>query len=191
VRWPSPLLLVVAVFITLASGTSQSSTPTSNQGPKDLLKLAPSDDKDSYAVYSEVLRITKPDVATWTIIQETKDFTFCLKPAQNLDASYRQVIDDYALKNQKPFILERMFSLPQYTLASPERWFDRGTSRMFAILSAVGFSVDRTRSGVCYAAGTAAGNSGTCVFLVKKDGTWQNDNGYRGDACGFGGAVYY
>jgi hypothetical protein len=182
---PAMLLLIVA------SASARRLAAQSPNRPSEKPKLARTEERDSYDVYSDLLRVTKPDIATWTIIQETKDFTFCLKPAQNLDPSYRQVIDDYALKNQNKFILERMFSIPQYTLASPERWFDRGTSRMFAILSAVGFSVDRTRSGVCYSTGTAAGNSGTCLFLVKKDGKWQVDNGYRGDACGFGGAVYY
>src|ERR1017187_7554637 len=176
---------IPAMLLRIVASASAQNTPSEKP------KLARPEERDSYDVYSDLLRVTKPDIATWTIIQETKDFTFCLKPAQNLDPSYRQVIDDYALKNQKKFILERLFSIPQYTLASPERWFDRGTSRMFAILSAVGFSVDRTRSGVCYSTGTAAGHSGTCLFLVKKDGKWQDDNGYRGDACGFGGAVSY
>src|ERR1035441_8154299 len=161
---------ISAMLLRIVASASAQNTPSEKP------KLARPEERDSYDVYSDLLRVTKPDIATWTIIQETKDFTFCLKPAQNLDPSYRQVIDDYALKNQKQFILERMFSIPQYTLASPERWFDRGTSRMFAILSAVGFSVDRTRSGVCYTTGTAAGNSGTCHLCVMKRGKWQDDN---------------
>jgi hypothetical protein len=180
---PATLLLIVA---------SASAQQSAAQGPStstEIPKLARLQDRDSYDVYSDLLRTRKPEAPTWTIIQETRDFAFCLKSAQNLDPSYREVIDDYALKNQKKFVLEKMFNLPQYTLASPERWFDTGTSRMFAILSAVGFSVDRTHSGVCYMAGSAGGSSGTCLFLVKKDGKWQEDDGYRG-GCGFGAAVY-
>lgn len=182
---PATLLLIAA-----SASAQQTSVPAPNTS-SEIPKLARLEERESYSVYSEVLRIRKPDVTTWAIMQETRDFKFCLTPTQDLDANYRAVTDDYARKNKSKFILERMFDLPQYTLASPEQWFDRGTSRVFAIFSAVGFNVDRTRSGVCYTAGTSAGNSGTCLFLVKKDGKWQDDNGYRGDGCGFGGAAYH
>jgi len=176
--------------VSVAGYQSPTKPPTSNQELADLLKLSAAEERDTYDVYSAVLREKKPNVGIWKIVSETRPFSFCLKPTQDLVSIYRPVLDDYTAKNKSKLILEPKFDLSAYTMESPQEWFRSGGSPDLATVSAVGFSSDRTRAGVCYSKGTSAGSWGTCLFLVKQGGKWKDDRDYCCDGCGFGGAVF-
>jgi hypothetical protein len=179
----------MAVLFTSSSAGYQSLTkaPTSNQEPTDVPKLNLAEERDSYAVYSAVLRGRKPSVENWKIVHETSAFTFCLNSTQNAASRYRSVLDDYTMKNKGKLILERKFDLAAYTIVSPQEWFGRAPWADLATVSAVGFNIDRTRAAICYSVGTSAGSSGTCLFLVKQDDKWKTDEDIH-EGCGFGGA---
>jgi len=72
VRWPPSYSSLMAILFTFSSAGYQSPTK------------AASEERDTYEVYSAVLRDHKPSVETWKIVNETKPFTFCLKPSQDL-----------------------------------------------------------------------------------------------------------
>jgi hypothetical protein len=74
----------------------------SNQEPSDLLKLNSAEERDTYEVYSAVLRDRKPSVETWKILHETRPFAFCLKHPASM---YVAVLDDYTMKNRDKLIL--------------------------------------------------------------------------------------
>jgi hypothetical protein len=103
----------------------------------------------------------------------------CLKPTRDQESIYQPIIDDYALNNKAPVVLQRKFKLPTYALAGPET-FDFG-NRTVAVLSAVGFSRDRTRAMLCF----WANDSGTCNVMVKQEDKWQIDRVWRGSGCGW------
>jgi hypothetical protein len=103
----------------------------------------------------------------------------CLQPARDQESVYQPIIDDYALHNRATVVLQRKFKLPAYTLAGPEV-FHVG-KRTVAVLSAVGFSRDRTRAMLCI----WANDSGTCDVVVKQEDKWQIDRGWRGNGCGW------
>jgi hypothetical protein len=178
---------MAALFIVLGLGY-QSPVSSTDQKPSDLLKLNQEEAMDSYEIYSLLLRRWRPEIKDWRIVAETRAFTFCLKPTQEFTATYGVVLEDYALKNRRTFILERRFSIGDYTLATPQEWTDMQRHRVLAV-SAIGFNPDRTRAGACYAVGNNHANSGMCMFLFKQDGIWKYDTDYRG-GCGFGGSIF-
>jgi hypothetical protein len=139
------------------------------------------EEKESYEIYSAMLQVMHSNVMAWTIIKETRGFEFCLTPARDQDALYRPVLDDYIRKNKKTVALERKFSLANYVLADPEEWGRSTKGKIIAAFSVVGFNPDRTRAAVCY----WADSGGTCSVLLKSDGAWQVDKGWRGDGCGW------
>jgi hypothetical protein len=142
-------------------------------------KLQIEEEKDSYAIYSTMLRIKEPRVANWAIVQQTVDFKLCLTPVPDQESVYRQMLDDYAEKNKNRFDLERKFSVPNYTLVERSEWTRSSETRSFAVFSAVGFNPSRTRAAVCL----WGGSYGTCYALIKKDGAWQIDRDWRGGSC--------
>jgi hypothetical protein len=176
--------------VSVAGYQSPTKPPNSYQELADLLKLSAAEERDTYDIYSAVLREKKPSIAIWKIVSETRPFKFCLKPTQDLVAIYRPVLDDYSEKNKSKLILERKFDLSAYTMEPAQEWFGSGGSPELVTLSAVGFNIDRTRAGVCYSVGTSAGGSwGTCLFLVKQGGKWKDDRDDH-EGCGFGGGVF-
>jgi hypothetical protein len=172
----------MAVLFAFSSAGSQS---PATSPPSD-----PAEEKDTYEVYSQVLRDRSPSVETWRIVQETKPFPFCLKPAQDLAPIYQPVLDGYSIKNKSKLTLERKFGLFAYVMVSPQEYWGRAPSTNLVTFSAVGFNKDRTRAGVCYSVGNSAGSSGTCLLLVRQDGNWKGNSDIR-QGCGFGGAVYF
>lgn len=84
--------------------------------------------------------------------------------------------------------MEQKFNLPDYTLASPQEWFNN-KSQGIAGLSAIGLTRDRSRAGVCLAVENSDGSSGTCLFLAKAGGKWRQDTDDH-EGCGFGGRIY-
>ena len=101
------------------------------QGSANDLKLTAAEEKDSYEVYSILLRTELPsqwNITGWAVEQETQTYpTFgvmssigmCLQPPKAQESIYRPLIDDYAAKNKKKLTLERNFDLPQYALVGP------------------------------------------------------------------------
>jgi hypothetical protein len=146
--------------------------------------LSSEEDEASYEIYSTVLKAKEPLVLDWTIVRETRAFNMCLEPARDQQLIYRPMIDDYAFKNRKTWVLQRKFNLGAYTLVGPEAWASttgNTKNRTLAVLSAVGFNGDRTRALLCFWAKT----SGTCDFIVKQEAKWQIDRSWRGSACGW------
>jgi hypothetical protein len=137
--------------------------------------------KESYEIYSTILQVMHPNVTDWTIINETRGFAFCSTPARDQDALYRPMLDGYILKNKKMVLLERKFKLANYVLVGPEEWTRSTNRKIIAAFSVVGFNPERTRAAVCF----WADSSGTCSVLLKSDGAWQFDKGWRGDGCGW------
>ncbi len=117
----------------------------------------------------------------WTIVQQTRGFELCLKPAQDQESIYSPMFDDYAAKNKNVVVLERKFNLPAYTLVPPEAWGRKPALGTFAVVSAVGFNRERTRAVVCL----WGRNSVTCYVLLHKGDTWQLDGDWRGNGCGW------
>jgi hypothetical protein len=161
-------------------GESDSRSRSKEYTQRTIAAIRSEEEKESYDIYSTLLQIKDPKVAGWKIIQETRAFELCLKPAPDQDAIYRPIIDDYVLKNRKTLVLERKFKLPQYTLAAPEEW-TRSINPRISVFSAVGFNPDRTHAAVCF----WAHNGGTCSILIKAKGTWQIDRDWRGGRCGW------
>jgi hypothetical protein len=150
------------------------------------LKLSPEEERESYNIYSALLKMHSPPVNKWAIIQETRAWRLCLRspydPGRIYGPVYGPVFDDYDLKNKKTLILVQKFTLPSYTLVPPEEWREylsgSGTNT-FAVFSAVGFNQDRTRAVVCF----WAQSSGTCRILIKRDGAWKFDQDWKGGGC--------
>ena len=141
--------------------------PIATAGSTSDLKLTAPDEKDSYEIYSMLVRTEMPGAKTegWAISQETQTFphdgqiTFsvCIQPPQDQESIYRPVFDDYVAKNKKKLTLERKFDLPQYSLVGPADLkaieqrsrvadgFPLNAPVIFHV-SAVGFNRDGTRA---------------------------------------------
>jgi hypothetical protein len=155
------------------------------------LKLTPAEERDSYEIYSLLLKAESPARENWIISQETTTFPgesskLCLDPTEDQKPRYTPVIDDYLKRNQKQLTLVRKFDLHSYVLlgrdtGSKRPHFDDPT---LFYLSAVGFNSDHTRALVYvgYVCGSLCG-SGLYHFMVKKNGQWQQDFDYHGAFC--------
>jgi hypothetical protein len=207
----SPWRVSAFVFTLLIPSTTriaayQQPVQQSEQGSANDLKLTAAEEKDSYEIYSILLRTELPsqwNITGWAIKQETQTFphdgtiTFsgCVKPPKDQESIYRPLIDDYVAKNRRLSVLERKFDLPQYSLIGPADLkaieqrsrvadgFPFNSSVIFHV-SAVGFNRDGTR-GLVYVGhhcGSLCGGGGY-HFLVKKDGRWQVDREYGGMSC--------
>jgi hypothetical protein len=137
--------------------------------------------KESYTIYTAMLRLKEPGVRNWAIVRHTVDFKLCIHPAPGQESIYRPMLDDYIDENQHKVDLERKFDLPNYTFVDRSEWTRSTPDRSFAVFSAVGFDPSRTRATVCL----WANHSGTCYVLIKKDGTWQVDRDWHGGGCGW------
>ena len=199
------LILPIATHIAAYEPPIQQSEP----GSASDLKLTAAEEKDSYEIYSILLRTELPsqwNITGWAVEQETQTYpTFgemssigmCLQPPKAQESIYRPLIDDYAAKNKKKLTLERNFDLPQYALVGPTDvkaiqqrsrgadGFPFNASVIFHV-SAVGFNRDGTRA-LAYVGHYCGGlcGGGTYHFLVKKDGKWQVDKEYGGMSCGW------
>ncbi len=171
----------IGLLITLSSVCYQSPGFAQNDSQRDISKLPSEEEKESYDIWSTALRIKEPRVTAWTIVQQTRGFDLCLKPAPHQASTYGPMFDDYVEKNKKGFVLERKFKLPMYTLVPAEALTKGSALGTFAVVSAVGFNRGRTRAAVCL----WGGNSGTCYVLINKGDLWQLDRDWRGNGCGW------
>ena len=213
-------VFAIVLFLSVASRSvgAQPPAPLPPQGTTDQLELTAAEEKDSYEIYSILLRTEMPpqwDITGWAITQETQTFPSdgtpngrgpgsCLQPPLDQRSVYLPLIEDYVAKNKKKLILKRKFDLPQFALigltetkAIQERWQPRAASSnsgdafplnatVIFQVSAVGFNSDRTRA-LVYVGHNCGGlcGGGRYHLLVKKDGQWQVDRGYRGGSCGW------
>jgi hypothetical protein len=183
-------IAALTFLLTLALGSSPPSPP-------------PAEEKDSYEIYSILLRAEMPPswkVTTWAIKQQTTTFPHlpsrqnfsnvrgCLNVSQDQQATYMPVIQDYEAKNNKPLVLARKFDLPQYSLVEvgPNAiapTISRTPSINFEV-SAVGFNPERTRALVYvgHHCGQLCGG-GQYHLLVKTREGWVNDREFRGISC--------
>jgi hypothetical protein len=171
------LFLVLNVILSVVALTQSLNL---SKGRKEPLNLSREEEKDTYEIYSTVLRVSEPNATSWMIVEETRAFDLCLKAADDQATTYRDVMRDYKVKNTKSLALDRKFDLPDYTFITPIEWTRSTRNRMFAVFSAVGFNPDRTRAIVCY----WAKSSGFCAVFVKQR-TWRIDRDWHGGACGW------
>src|ERR1051326_1383542 len=100
-----------------------------HQAGANEIKLPPDEEKDSYEIYSMLLRTEMHPswkITAWAIEQQTRPFRginmnagvfgTCLDPAQDQRVTYLPLIQNYVEKNKKRFVLERKFDLPEYSL---------------------------------------------------------------------------
>jgi len=141
-------------------------------------------DQDAYDIYSMLLRTEVPPswgVKRWMIKQATERgaLAMCIQLPANQETIYRPIIQDFERKNQRRFLLERNFDLPEYYLVMPP---DRVQSPdvLFEV-SAVGFNSDHTRALVYvgHSCGRTCGG-GTYHLMAKKAGRWDVDREFRG-----------
>ena len=190
-----------AFTLLLAIGThSAAFQPQSEQPNANELRLTTAQEKDSYEIYSMLLRMELPPqwkLTSWTIRQETQSFPNyannhtlreCLQPSRDQQSTYLPLIEDYVAKNKKKLVLERKFDLLQYALIPPpgglyDSILFLSASVIFHV-SAVGFNRDGTRALVYvgHDCGSLCGGGGYHL-LIKKDGQWQVDREYRGLMC--------
>ena len=206
--WPVSLL-AMALLLPTAIRCPAYQSPSPDQGNATELKLSTTEERDSYEIYSMLLRTEMPpqwNITGWAIEQETQTYPnfgdrvtagVCVQPPKEQESIYRRLIDDYVAKNKSKLVLERKFDLFVYALVGPADLkaiqqrsrvadgFPFNASVLFHV-SAVGFSRDGTRALVYvghYCGGLCGG--GTYHFLVKKDGKWQVDKEYGGMSCGW------
>jgi len=174
----------------------QSPVQVGQSGAKGVV-LTPTEEKDSYEIYSMLLKTEMPpqwNIAAWVITQETQtypaigtsDGAICLQPAKEQESTYLPLIQDFVAKNRKKLVLEYKFDLPQYALVAHDVVLSAlafNASVLFHV-SAVGFNRDHTRALVYvgHHCGSLCGG-GTYHLLVKKDGPWRVDREYRGVSC--------
>src|SRR5882762_14602 len=119
----------LAFTLLLAIGThSAAFQPQSEQPNANQLRLTTAQEKDSYEIYSMLLRMELPPqwkLTSWTIRQETQTFPNyvnnqtlreCLQLSRDQESTYLPLMDDYIAKNKKKLLLDRKFDLPQYAL---------------------------------------------------------------------------
>ena len=131
-----PWLVSAFAFILLSPLSTRSPAyqrPAPQSGPEtaDKLELTAAEEKNSYEVYSMLLRMEMGpewNIRAWAISQETQTFPHyanrstiaeCLQPSQGQKSVYLPLIEDYVSKNKKKFVLERKFDLPDYVLIPP------------------------------------------------------------------------
>jgi hypothetical protein len=191
----------------IRSPAYQPPVPPPQQKSANDLKLTATEEKDSYDIYSILLRKEMPsqwNITGWAISQETQTYPnfgemssigMCLQPPKDQESIYRPLIDDYVAKNKGKLVLEREFDLPQYAIVGTTDakaigqhsrvadGFPFNAAVIFHV-SAVGFNRDGTRALVYvgHHCGSLCGG-GTYHFLVKKDGRWQVDREYGGMSC--------
>jgi hypothetical protein len=169
-------------------------------------------EKDSYEIYSMLLRTEMPpqwNITAWVIIRETQTFPnfgsanggsrgVCIETSKDQEPIYLSAIDDYVAKDKRKLVLERKFDLLQYALMgtleistirrqSPSASGLPFNSSVIFDVSAVGFNQDGSR-GLVYVGhhcGSLCGG-GQYHLLVKKDGRWQVEREHHGPSCLWG-----
>jgi hypothetical protein len=208
---PSRASAFALTWLLLISARSPAYGPTGQQ-PEQAnateLKLTAAEEKDSYEIYSILLRTEMPpqwNITAWAIKQETQTFpnggsmgfsvNMCLQPAKDQEPIYLPLIENYVAKNNKKLVLERKFDLPLYALIGPTEiqpiqhrsraaaGFPFNATVIFHV-SAVGFNGDGTRALVYvgHDCGSLCGGGGY-HRLVKRLGQWLDDRDYRGITC--------
>ena len=207
--WVSAFVFTLLLPTATRSTAFQPPVRQSEQQNANGLKLTATELKDSYDIYSMLLRTEMPPqwkITAWAIRQETQTFSnhsvsnvndlrLCLDPSQDQRSIYLPLLEDYVAKNKKKLVLERKVDLPEYALVDPSDikaiqqrsraadGFLFNASVIFHV-SAVGFNREGTRALVYvgHDCGSLCGG-GRYHLLVKKDGQWQVDREYRGMSC--------
>jgi hypothetical protein len=133
--WQASLWAVVLVLsLTTDSVDAQPPIQLSQQASPDQLTLTAQEEKDSYEIYSILLRKEMPpawNIAAWAITQEAQTFpsddttnprsgpATCLQPPEDQRSIYFPLIEDYVARNKKKLTLKRKFDLPQFALVDP------------------------------------------------------------------------
>ncbi len=187
------LAFVILVLFTFDSLAYQAQDTRKSTTDTNELMLTAGEEKDSYDIYSLLLKaeVQTDWNHTWVISPQTTTMPgdegmVCVMPIKEQEAVYLPIINDYTTRNRKKFRLARKFDLPSYEVRGPvaaPRNANGNSSAMF-YLSAIGFNPDRTRALVYV--GVVCGSlcgSGRYHFLVRKNGRWADDSEYRGSWC--------
>jgi hypothetical protein len=114
--WPlSAFVFTLSLSTATRSSAFQPPAQQLEQRNTNELTLTAAEEKDSYDVYSIVLRSDVPlqwHTSGWAIKQETRGYPMCLEPAKDQEFLYRSVIDDYMMKNNSKLMLQRNLDLP-------------------------------------------------------------------------------
>lgn len=116
-RWRAFVFAIVLVLPIVSAGADQ-------------ITLTAAEEKDSYEIYSFLLRKEMPqqwNISAWAISQETRTFPFdgepngrspaaCLEPSPDQKSIYLPLIEDYVAKNKNKLILKPKFDLPKFAL---------------------------------------------------------------------------
>src|SRR5260370_11077373 len=115
----SAAAFVVILPIATHIAAYQSPVQQPEQGSANDLKLTAAEERDSYEIYSILLRTELPskwNITEWAVEQETQTYpTFgvmssigmCLQPSKAHESIYRPLIDHYAAKSKQKLTLER------------------------------------------------------------------------------------
>ena len=206
--WRMSVLAMALLLLTATRCPAyQPPVPSPQQGSANDPRLTAAQEKDSYEIYSILLRTEMPpqwNITGWAIEQGTQTYPnfgdmssigMCLQPPKAQESIYRPLINDYAAKNKRKLTLGRRFNLPEYAVIGPADLkaiqqrsrvadgFPFNASVLFHV-SAVGFNRDGTRALVYvgHHCGSLCGGGGS-HFLLKKDGRWQVDREYGGMSC--------
>ena len=159
---------------------------------------------EAYEIYSSLFMdgsAASADLAKKMVIrQETiPPSDMCLKPEGESIAWLAPVIGDFIQKNNRPWLLQQMFTMPRsyefisardldsmFTNGAPgwKQFYERYPgSAGFVQVSAVGFNAEKTIA-VVYVAHGCGGLCGAGGFSVleKKDGKWQ-EMIWKGSSC--------
>jgi hypothetical protein len=126
----SALAFTLLLPVGTHAGAYQSPVQPGEQGSATELKLTVAEEKDSYEIYSMLLRTEIPpqwNITGWVIIRETQTFPnfgsanggsrgVCIETSKDQEPTYLSAIDDYVAKDKRKLVLERKFDLPQYGL---------------------------------------------------------------------------
>jgi hypothetical protein len=129
--WRKPALAFTLLLpLELTPAPTNLPSNQGNKGSATELKLTVAEEKDSYEIYSILLRTEIPpqwNITAWVIIRETQTFPnfgsanggsrgVCIETSKDQEPIYLSAIDDYVAKDKRKLVLERKFDLPQYGL---------------------------------------------------------------------------
>jgi hypothetical protein len=110
-------VLAAAFFVPLAICLAYQSASQRPKTSAGALTLTTAEEKDSYEIYSLLLKEEMPpqwNVTTWFIRLETQTYPHeltgvCLEPSDEQKDTYLPAIKDYVTKNSKELVLKRRF----------------------------------------------------------------------------------
>src|SRR5580704_13696642 len=116
---PPPIVASTLILLAALSIVSNSEAVAYQDNAEQSVQLLEKD-PDAYAIYSVLLPAENPPVKSWNIGNETErgPLPMCITPPSDQESSYRPVIEQFEMLNQRRFLLKRSFDLIAYNLVS-------------------------------------------------------------------------